>query len=578
MPKNVVRFGPYELDSESYELRREGTPIKLDRIPFELLLLLVERPGKLVTHEEAVDRVWGKDVFIEPEAALYTAIRKIRLALDDDAAAPRYVRTVSHKGYRFIAELHASSRALAAAPAHPECLILAVLPLDNLSGDAQQDYFSDGLTEEFITELGRFSPQEMGVVARTSVMRYKGTRKCMSEIGRDLGAGYLIEGSARMASGRVRIAAQLIRASDETHIWAESYERPLDDVLGVQAEVAAAVAEAIRLKLAPAAPAVIRVDPKAHEHYLRARELWNQRTPPTIRRAIEHFEKALQIDSQYASAWAGLGHCHAILSITSDSRPRACFPQAREAAEKALALDDRLPEAHVALGIVHLWFDWSWAAAEREFRLAIELNPSDSAAHMFLGHLLSDLARHEEALQEISRARRLDPLSRILNTHEGHFLYNARRYDSAFEPLERALELEPRFWVARIFLGKLYGVQSHHRKAIAEFAKAFRDSHGNTEATSFRGYTLAVSGHRGEARRALRELKQESKKRFVPPLHLALGSLGLGEKRAALEELERAFEERDVRMTTLAVEPRWDTLGSNPKFQQLLKRVGLPQA
>ena len=576
MPSGVLRFGPFELDSDSFQLRRAGKPVRLDRIPLELLLLLAQRPGKLVTHAEAVDRVWGKDVFIEAETALYTAIRKIRRALHDDPARPRYVETVSRKGYRFIADLEPAARPPEKVGLPSGRVILAVLPLDNLSGDAGQDYFSDGLTEELITELGRLSPHEMGVIARTSVMRYKGTRKRVTEIARELGADYLIEGSARTGTGRVRIAAQLIRADDETHAWAESYERPLDDVLWVQAEVARAVAEAIRLKLAPGAPPSGSVDAEAHDDYLRARDLWNQRTPPAIQKAMGYFEKALQINSNYAPAWAGLGTCYAILPITSDRRPRECFPRAREAAERALALDDKLPEALIARGIVHFWFDWEWDSAEQKFRRAIDLNPSDSNARLYLAHLFSNLTRHVEALEEIRLARRLDPLSRIVNTHEGHFLYNARRYDSALQPLERALELDPHFFVAHMTMGKVYGVQGRYREALAEFAKAFRYSSGNTEALALRGYTLGVSGRRAQARRVLRDLEQKAKKLYVPPLHRSLPWLGLGESTAALEALEEALEERDVRLTFLAVEPRWDALRPHPTFQRLLECVGLP--
>ncbi len=576
MPANVLRFGPFELDAEGFQLRRAGKPLRLHRIPFELLLLLAQRPGKLVTHQEAVDRVWGKDVFIEAGTALYTAIRKIRRALEDDPARPRYVETVSRKGYRFIADLVPAARPPKNAGLPSGRVIIAVLPFDNLSGDAGQDYFSDGLTEELITELGRLSPQEMGVIARTSVMGYKGTRKRVAEIGGELGADYLIEGSARMGAGRVRIAAQLIRAADETHAWAESYERPLDDVLRVQSEVATAVAETIRLKLAPAALPSGSVDPEAHDCYLRARHLWNQRTPPSIQRAINYFEKALLIYPNYAPAWAGLGTCHAILPITSDRRPRECFTRAREAAEKALTLDAKLPEALTAYGIVHFWFDWDWDSAERKFRRAIELNPSDSNARLFHAHLFSNLTRHAEALGEIRLAHRLDPLSRIINTQQGHFLYNARRYDPAFQFLERALELDPNFWVAHITLGKLYGVQLRYRESLAEFAKAFRFSSGNTEALALRGYTFGASGSRAQARRVLRDLERKGKSLYVPPLHRSLAWLGVGESAAALEALEEALEERDVRLTFLAVEPRWDGLRPHPTFQRLLERVGLP--
>ncbi|MFZ0818514.1 MAG: winged helix-turn-helix domain-containing protein [Candidatus Acidiferrales bacterium] len=579
MSPGVFHFGPFELDPENFELRRAGRRIKLDRTPLELLLLLVRRAGKLVTHEEAIQEVWGKDIFIETDSAVYTAIRKVRRALGDNLKRPRFIETVARKGYRFIA-LHAAQVAHAAAPEEgdaPKRVILAVLPLENLSGDSRHEYFSDGLTEELISELGRFSPQEMGVIARTSAMRYKRTRKGAAQICAELGADFLIEGSARHERGRVRITLQLIRASDQSHVWAESFERPLGHVLRVQEEVGKAVAERIRLKLAAALPARSAVDPEVYDLYLRGRYLWDQRTAPAIQQAIHHFERALVRDSAYAPAWAGLAMCYAMLAITSDFRPADSFPHAQEASDRALALDWALPEAHVSRGIVHFWFDWNWEAAEREFRHACELNPSDSGARMYLAHLHSNLARHVEAISEIRAARRLDPLSHVVNTHEGHFLYNARRYAEAAAPLERVLELAPRFWVAHIVLGKLLGVRSGYRQALGEFAKAQRYSFGNTEAVGLRGYTLGMMGNERGARRTLRELELRSRRHYVPQMHRALVLLGLGEHRAVFEALENAVGERDVRLTFLAVEPRWDSLRAKPQFESIRKQVGLPR-
>ncbi|MGH8305654.1 MAG: winged helix-turn-helix domain-containing protein [Steroidobacteraceae bacterium] len=578
MTAGIYCFGPFELDPENFELRRAGRRIKLDRTPLELLLLLVRRSMKLVTHQEAVQEVWGRDVVIETEAALYTAIRKIRRALGDRPAKPRFVETVARKGYRFIGLPAPPDTRPNAAPQEetPRRVMLAVLPLENLSGESRQDYFSDGLTEQLISELGRFSPQELGVIARTSVLRYKGTRKSIAQIGAELGVDYVIEGSARHERNRVRIALQLISVKDQTHVWAETFDRPLGHVLRLQAEVAKAVAEKIRLKFAAAAAPSAPLDPEVYDLHLRGRYLAEQRTAPTIRRAIHHFESALALDSGYAPAWAGLARCYATLAITSDLRPRDCFPQARQASEQALALDPKLPDAHLARGIVHFWFDWDWQAAEREFRRACSLNPSDSAARMFLAHLHSNLRRHAEAIPEIRAARRLDPVSAILNTHEAQLLYNARRYDEATEPVKRVLELTPRFWVARIVRGKILGVRRQFRHALGEFLKAQRYSSGNTEAVGLRGYTLGVSGNVSQARRVLRELEVRARRRYVPPLHRALVLLGRGERQGAFEALQQSLEERDVRLTFLAVEPRWDPLRTAPEFDSICRQVGVP--
>jgi len=576
MSAGIFRFGPFELDSENFELRRAGRRVKLDRTPLELLLLLVRRSTKLVTHEEAVQEVWGRDVVIEAEAALYTAIRKVRRALGDSPGKPRFIETVARKGYRFIAVTAPAAAPIKAAEEEGQRRIaLAVLPLVNLSGHSRQDYFSDGLTEQLIFELAQFSPHELGVIARTSMLRYKGTRKSIAQIGTELGVDYLIEGSARQERGRVRITLQLIRASDQTHVWAETFDRPLGHILRLQAQVARIVAEKIRVSLTAASVPTAAVDPEVYDLYLRGRYLAEQRTAPAIRRAIRRFESALSRNSRYAPAWAGLAKCYATLAITSDFRPRDCFPQARNASEKALTLDQKLPDAHVARGIVHFWFDWDWERATREFQAACLLNPSDSSARMFLAHVHSNLGRHVEAIPEIQMARRLDPLSPIVNTHEGHFLYNARRYDEAIEPLERVIELSPHFWVARIVLGKILGVRGRFGRALAEFLKAERYSLGNTEATGLRGYTLAVSGNASQARRILQELEVRARRHYVPPVHRALVLLGLGRSREVIESLQAAVEERDVRLSFLAVEPRWDPLRGVPDFERICRRVGL---
>jgi len=578
MAAGKFHFDPFELDSENFELRRAGRRIKLDRIPLELLCLLVKRAGRLVSHEDAVREIWGSRVVIEVDSALYTAVRKIRRALGDQPTKPRWIETVPRKGYRFLARPQARSEdATPAANADSQVRsVLAVLPLENLSGDARRDYFSDGLTEQLIAELGRCSPQELGVIARTSVMRYRGTRKSIAEIGVELGADHLIEGSVRHERGRVRITVQLIRAGDQMHVWSENFDRPLDHVLQVQAEIGQAVAEQIRLKLAVLRTRADAVDPDVYDRFLRGRHLRDQRTAPAIRRAIQHFEAALAGDARYAPAWAGLAMCYATLAITSDARPKDSFKPAREAAQRALALNAALPEAHVAYGVVQFWYDWNWRGAEQAFRRAAALNPSDSSARMFLAHLHSNLARHGEAIAEIRAARRLDPVSPILNTHEGQFLYNARRYDEAMMPLERVLELTPRFWVARIVLGKLLGVRGGTRRALGEFLKAQRYSFGNTEAAAMRGYTLGASGNAARARAVLGSLERRSRRRYVPPVHRALVHLGLGEHALALECLEEGIKEHDVRLTFLTAEPRWDPLRAHQAFDRIRERVGLP--
>jgi TolB-like protein/Tfp pilus assembly protein PilF len=464
----------------------------------------------------------------------------------------------------------------AAKPDAPSTATLVVLPFINLTGDPKQEYFSDGLTEELIAQLGRLSPLELAVIARTTAMRYKESKKRVAEIARELGAGYVIEGSTRRDRGRVRVTVQLIRATDEVHLWSESFDRSFADILMVQTDVARAVTEVIRLKLAPVAPGQAAVDPEMYDAYLRGCYLWDQRTSAAIKRAIRYFEQALERDSHYAPAWSGLARCYGVLTLTSDVRPREAFPRAAEAAGRALQLDATLPAGHLASGVVHFWFDWDWRAAEREFRRTVELNPSDPNGHIFLGHLCSNLRRHEESLSEIRAALRLDRLSLMTNTQEGQFLYHAGRYDEAVVAVRRALELAPNFWIAHQTLGRILGMLNRAEDALAEFARSYRESKGNTFPLALKGYTLAHCGQAASARRVLRELERKARYRYVPPVHRALVHLGLSDRAAALELLAEALEERDVFLTFLAVEPPWESLREVKRFRSVCERVGLP--
>ena len=351
----AVRFGDFEFDVQAYELRRGGNLLKLERIPMELLSLLIDRHQQLVTREQIITHIWGSNVFLDTDNSINTAIRKLRKALGDDSAIPTLIQTVPGKGYRFIAPIErVAPRQERLTLAHEKPVMLAVLPFENLSEDPDQEYFSDGLTEETIASLGQVSPDRMGVIARTSAMTYKHTRKTVSEIGKELAVDYILEGSARRERDKVRITAQLIRVSDQIHIWAKSYDRQLDTVLGVQIDLASAIAEQVQLRLQAGSPTKLvssrEQNADAHDAYLRGRYHWARRKLPEVQKAIRHFEEAIEISPGYAEAYAGLADCYIILPITSDMPAKACFPKAKVAARKALELDDSLAEAHSRWG------------------------------------------------------------------------------------------------------------------------------------------------------------------------------------------------------------------------------------
>lgn len=579
LPAELLQFDNFELDRGAYELRRAGRKVRLEPIPFQLLILLVERRGLLVTRAEIIEHIWGKDVFVDTDHSINTAVRKIRLALRENPNAPRFVVTLPGKGYRFDVPVR-EKVGDAPAAVKPNRVMLVVLPFENLSSDPAQEYFSDGLTEEIITDLGQLDSDRLGVIARTSAMSYKGTRKNIGEIGRELGADFALEGSVRRHGHRVRISAQLIRAKDQTHLWAHNYDREVKDILAVQRELGQAIAGQVQVRLTPeqstAREGVRAVDPAAFDAYLRGRYYLWRVTRPNVERAIEYFREATRIDPCMATAYAGLADAYDILPITSDFSPRKAFPQAEQAAKQALEIDPDLAEAHAALGGVRFWYNWDWLAAEEHCCRAIARNASYAMAHLRYGHLLSNTGRHEEALAEIELARQLDPLSLIINTLCAQFRYQARQYDEAALLLNKALELDPNFWVAQINLANLYLQQKRFDEALAAAEKAREFSGGNTQALSLIAYACATLGRRSEAEQILEKLRALEMHHYVPPYNIAIVELGLGRTQLALDWLLRAYDDRDVLMVFLAVEPKWDSIRLSPQFESILSRMNLP--
>ncbi len=577
----MLKFGDFELDESAYELRRAGRALKLERIPMDLLCLLVRNAGQLVGRDTIIERLWGKDIFLDTDNSINTAVRKIRQILNDDPRNPKFVQTVPGKGYRFAALVTDGSRATSDLNRSLELsqrVMLAVLPFENLSNDMEQEYFSDGLTEETISYLGQLDPQIVGVIARTSSMAYKRTTKTIAQIGRELGVNYVVEGSVRRERERVRITAQLIRVSDQTHLWAESYDREIGSVLGVQTELGVSIAKKINIQLGGkekfVSAAAAETNPEAHDAYLRGRYHWARRTLAETRKAIEYFRKATDVDPTYAKAYAGLADCYVTLPITSDMKSKDCFPKAAAAVSRALELDENLAEAHTSLGTIRFWFDWNWSGAHECYQRALQINPNYVVARLFRAHCLSNTGRHEEAIAEIRRAVRLDPLSPILNTLLAEFLYHARRYDEAVAEFHNAVELAPRFWVAHVNFAKVYEQIGEYGRAMAELELARTFSEGNTEPISLLGYVWAKSGRQTEAENILAELITWTRQKYVPPLNIALVYAGLEKQELMFEWLERGLQDRDVHMTFLR-DPKWVGLRDNPKFREILSQVGL---
>jgi TolB-like protein/Flp pilus assembly protein TadD len=459
----------------------------------------------------------------------------------------------------------------------PSGVRLAVLPFENLSGDPDRDYLADGLTEETIASLGQVDPDRVSVVGRTSVMTYRATAKSLAEIGRELNADYLLESSIRGESGRLRITAKLIRVKDQVQVWSQIYNREPTSMLGLQQELSAGIAEQIRFTLSPdRVDALARREPRnaaAYDLYLRGLNFAKQRTPATNQQAIEHYRRATQLDPDYALAWSALAEICAASPLNGDVPPLAVTHDALEAARRAVSVGPGLAEVQFAMGYASWILKWDWPAAEAGLRRAINLDRRSERAHTVLGHALSQMGRHAEALAATRRARELDPLSALTYALSSQVAFQARDYTAAFDHAQ-AIALDQQFWIGHMMRGQALEQSGRYEPALEALAISARFSGNNSKPVGLRGYVLAKAGRRQEARTVLAELEALSRKRFVPPFAMALVNAGLGERDLVFEWLERAFDVHDIHLIYLTVDPKWDPYRSDPRFEALLERCG----
>ena len=579
MNSSVVRFGAFEANFRSGELRKSGIKIKLPGQPLQVLEALLEQPGAVITRDELRQRLWPADTFVDFDNALNTAVNKLREALNDTAANPRFIETLPRRGYRFLfpVEMRGRTAPQTSRDAKP---MLAVLPFENLGGDPEQEYFADGLTEEMISQLGRLHAARLGVIARTSAMQYKGTHKSIHEIARELGVEFVLEGTVRRAGERVRITAQLIRAADQVHLWAESYDRTLGDILAIQTDVADRIGRSLAMELLPGTRASTlntapTVDSAAYEAYLKGRFHWNRRTEDGFKKALVFYQQSIDKDPRYAQPYVGLAEIYSVLGLygvlgwNRFSPPSETAARARAASAKALEIDGGLPEAHTASAFAKFVYNWDWAGAEEEFQLALKFNPNQSMSHCWYALFLAAMARFDEALAEMKKALALDPLSLVANAHLGWILYLARRYDEAFAQLRSTLEMDPNFATAHGYLGVLFFQRAKYRRAQREFGKAFESVGDPAVYAALRScYTQALKG----------EPASPAQSNLLSPYLRAILQLSVDRKEQALDSLERAYEEHSSWLVNLNVEPTLDGLRSDPRLQNLLRRIGLTPA
>ena len=633
----VVRFGTFEVSLASNEIRKAGVKIRVQQQPMKLLEMLLERPGEVVTREELRNRIWADENFGDFDQAVNIAIAKLRNALGDSAESPRYIETLPKRGYRFIAEVSVvdtgnraktpesaagdmtgvehgiQDQPVALAVAHKrwrspshrsiaalvvllsltilavwlfrsldrrsaEIRSIAVLPLDNLSGDASQDYFSDGMTDELITDLAKI--KALRVISRTSVMRYKGTHTPLPEIARKLKVDAILEGSVLRSGEQVRITAQLIQVPADKHLWAESYEGNLSDTLALQNKVARAVAEQIRIEVTSQERAelksVKKIDPEAYEDYLKGRYFWSKRTADGLKKAVDYFNQAIAKDPNYAAAYSGLADTFALLGDWQYALmpTKEAVPKAKAAALKALELDDTLGEAHNSLAFCLDGYDWNFDAAESEFRRAIELNPGYAPAHHWYAWHLALLGRNNDALAEMRKAANLDPLSLNINSDLAELLLIARFLDESIQQSRKTIDMDPAFPAAHNQLAQGYLAKHMYTEAIEELQKSIQLSGDSPIFTANLARAYVATNRKAEAVELLNDLKRSSVPGYPLAAEIAMVYAALGDKDQAMTWLEKGYEERFN--PGVLLRPCFDPLRSDSRFQDLVRHIGLP--
>jgi TolB-like protein/Flp pilus assembly protein TadD len=569
----IYRFGDFRVEASKRKLLQNGEPAPLTPKVFDTLLHLVAHHGELVEKDELMRAIWPRTVVEENN--LSQNIAALRRVLQDRHGENRYIVTVPGHGYQFVADVEVIDEGPLEPPAQT---MLAVMPFENLSADPGREYLADGLTEETIAALGQVDPDHLGVISRTSVLPYKHTTSTVADIGRELHASYLVEGSLRAESGRLRITARLVRVWDQIQVWSASFDSEPRSMLEFQRELAGVIAQQVRLQLAPKRLAALAnrqtQNAQAYDLYLRGRHFWHGLTPATTRDALEHYRRATTLDPGYALAWAGIADAYSASPINGDAEPSKVWPMAREAVAHAVRAHPDLAEVQASRGFLKFWLDWDWPEAERAFRRAIELDPNYALPHRMLGLLYSHLGRPQESLPAIRRARELDPLLAVHHALSAQVAFAARDFALAAQFARQALVVDPDFWIGHFQLAQASAELGEYEVAERALSDAGRSSGDNSKVAALRGYLRARLGRRRDAEQELRALIALSRERYVPSCAIALVCVGLREFDEAALWLENACKARDVHLAFLPIDSKWDDFRADRRFKAVLNHCG----
>jgi DNA-binding winged helix-turn-helix (wHTH) protein/tetratricopeptide (TPR) repeat protein len=575
----IYEFQGFRLDAGKRVLLEGGKVIPLTPKVFDTLLYMLEHAGETFSKEALMQAVWP-DTIVE-ENNLNQNISMLRRVLGEKRGENRYIATIPGRGYQFTASVVSIGGASAKAESSTRGetrVALAVLPFDNMTGDAERAYLADGLTEETIAAMGQVDPDHLSVIGRTSVMRYRNTAKSIAEIGGELGVGYVVESSLRAEGPRLRITSKLIRAHDQSQVWSGTYDSEPASILAFQRELSVTIAEQVRLRLSPARlDAMLRRQTshaEAYDLYLHGRHFWYQLNPTGTRSAIEYFHRATALDPEYALAWSGLADAYASNPVSGDGDPRVVWPKAQDAAGRAVRLAPDLAEAQTSMAFLKFWLDWDWPGAEQAYLRAIELDPNYPLAHRMLGVVRSHMGRHAEAEGPMRRARELDPLYAMHHALSAQVAYAARDFVAAARWARQAIIVDPTFWIGHWQLAQACVSLGEPEPALGALADAARFSHNNTKTIALRAYVFAQIGRVAEAREILQVLEALARERFLAPYCIALVHLGLEEYEPALDMLERGYAVRDTHLTFLPIDAKWDPLRHHERFTALLRRCG----